>query len=135
MPLLFTSPFSSCGLGLGSTRCEVNGRCVGRSCQAFNVCRISCCDVQPQSTILPLYQKVWCIPSTSSILPPPRLGLHQRDCSGGMSTSTSARVPVPRTPSIGSLVQRLADFIRHVPISQVSISYVNPCYPPVPDRS
>ncbi|KAL9025286.1 MAG: hypothetical protein Q9180_007698, partial [Flavoplaca navasiana] len=43
-----------------------------------------------------------------------------------MSTSTSAKVPVPRTPSIGSLVQKLADFIRHVPTSQGSISFPQP---------
>ncbi|KAL8889098.1 MAG: hypothetical protein Q9192_006072, partial [Flavoplaca navasiana] len=54
------------------------------------------------------------------------LELHQKDCSGGMSTSTSAKVPVPRTPSSGSLVQKLADFIRHVPTSQGSISFPQP---------
>ncbi|KAL9629963.1 MAG: hypothetical protein Q9204_004978, partial [Flavoplaca sp. TL-2023a] len=46
--------------------------------------------------------------------------------SGGMSTSTSAKVPVPRTLSVGSLVQRTADFIRHVPTSQGSISFPQP---------
>ncbi|KAL8995868.1 MAG: hypothetical protein Q9169_004476 [Polycauliona sp. 2 TL-2023] len=43
-----------------------------------------------------------------------------------MSTSASANFPPPGTPTVGSLIARLAEYIRQVPSSQSSISVLEP---------